>query len=181
MPSDIQQKGSKMKVQDLFKLAMKRGLPDLITNDDMQGTIINVGAGDSFIEGATNIDKPKWSWPESNHLPCHNETVKTIHAYHFLEHLSGEDAITMLLEFQRVLKPGGTINFLVPYYNSSMQAQDLTHKSFWNETTFQTLFRNKYYDPNGLTHSWKLSVHFQVIIGIVERNLALMGQLVKGE
>ena len=170
-----------MKIQELFKLSMKRALPELLTNDEMEGVILNVGAGNSVIPGATNIDKPKWSWPDSGKLPCFDGTVKTIHAYHFLEHLSGEDAITMLLEFQRVLKVGGIINFVVPYYNSSMQAHDLTHKSFWNEDTFKTLFSCEYYDPNGLTKEWKLEVHFQVIIGIVERNMALMGQLVKGE
>jgi hypothetical protein len=140
-----------MTVQELFALAMKRGLPELITNDNEKGIVINVGAGNSVIPGAKNFDKPNWSWPESKFLPCFDESAKVIHAYHFLEHLSGEDAITMLMEFQRVLIPGGVVNFLVPYYNSSMQAQDLTHKSFWNETTFQTLFRNKYYDPNGMT------------------------------
>lgn len=171
-----------MNIQELFKLAMKRDLPELLeTPSHLVYPHLNMGAGKSVIPGAINIDKPEWEWPKSERLPVEDECIGLIHAYHFLEHLSGEDAITMLLEFQRVLKPGGIINFVVPYYNSSMQAHDLTHKSFWNEDTFQTLFRCEYYDPNGLTQQWKLRVHFQVIIGIVERNMALMGQLVKGE
>jgi hypothetical protein len=32
-----------------------------------------------------------------------------------------------------------------------------------------------------MTKGWLLRVNFQVIIGVVERNLALMGQLVKGQ
>jgi ubiquinone/menaquinone biosynthesis C-methylase UbiE len=167
-----------MTLQELFKLAMKRDIEELL-EPPSRGFALNIGAGKSIIKGAYNIDKPEWQWPESAYLPYEDNTVRLIHAYHFLEHLSGEDAITMLLEFQRVLMPGGIINFLVPYYSSSMQAQDLTHKSSWNETTFKTLFSNKYYDPNGRTHEWKLKVHVCVIIGIVERNLALLGQLVK--
>jgi hypothetical protein len=99
-----------------------------------------------------------------------------IHAYHFMEHLEGVHVILFLREAERVLIEGGIVNYCVPYYSSGLQAQDLTHKSFWNEDTFKNLFDNTYYNPAG---DWLLKVHFQIIVGVVERNLALIGQLVK--
>ena len=80
-------------------------------------------------------------------------------------------------EAERVLKTGGYINIVVPYYASSLQASCLDHKSSFNERTWSNTFEQYSYD-NG-TDDWKLKVHLNLIIGIEERNLALMTQLVK--
>jgi hypothetical protein len=100
-----------------------------------------------------------------------------LHCYHFLEHLTGADAISFLREAERVMVPNKSVlNFAIPFYNSSGMAQDLTHRSFWCETTFDNLFKNKWYSPAG---EWKLDVHAIMIMGVVERNLALIGQLIR--
>lgn len=163
-----------MKVQDLFELGMKRELPDLLAFD---GPEFDIGSsGKHKVEGAISLGYPDWFWPIDK-IPAANSTVATIHCYHFLEHLSGVDAIAFLREAERVMIPGASVlNFVVPYFSSPLQAQDLTHKSVWCEDTFKTLFNNPYYDPAG---KWKLALHFQMIAGIVNRNLALMGQIVR--
>lgn len=170
-----------LSIQKLFKWGMDRDIPELLPlNGDGDEPFVgfDLGAsGSKTMFGCTALGLPNWCFPNHD-IPAGKGTVDVIHAYHFLEHLNGAEAIALLRNCEHVLKIGGIINICVPYYSSGLQAQDLTHKSVWCETTFQTLFNNSYYDPAG---SWKLRVHAQFIMGIVERNLALFVQLVKGE
>ena len=164
-----------MDIQEFFKIGLARDIPQLLQKPS--GAFVGVDIGASGIKKTLPIalGLPSWSFPRDA-LPYGDELVDVIHAFHFLEHLTGADAIAMLREVERVLKPGAHINIVVPYYNSSMQAHDLTHKSCYNESTFDNLFGQQYYDMAG---PWKLSVHAQFIMGIVERNMALFVQLVK--
>jgi hypothetical protein len=172
-----------LSIQQLFKQGMDRDIPDLKFIPDAvvpagDWLAFDLGAsGEKVMEGCEGLGLPDWFFPRDP-IPANDGSVHLIHAYHFLEHLPGEDAIKLLRDVERVLVPGGIMNICVPYYSSSMQAQDLTHKSVWCETTFQTLFNNGYYDPAG-PQPWRLKVHAQFIMGIVERNLALFVQLVK--
>lgn len=166
----------KMSVQGLFKLGMKRDLPHLIYDPYWKGKVFDVGSSGTWkVPGAIALGLPDWSFPRDK-IPADDESVSIIHAYHFLEHLNGDDAIAFLREAERVLQSGCVLNYCVPYYNSNLMAQDLTHRSAWCEDTLKNLFNCVGYDPAG---SWKLRIHFQMIAGIVERNLCLIGQLVK--
>jgi hypothetical protein len=161
-------------LQELFWWGMMREVPPLL--QPPAGLAFDVGAsGLKKAPGAVALGLPEWSWPRDR-IPAEDSTVAVIHAYHFMEHLSGEDAIAMLREFERVLVPGGVVNFCIPYYNSNLWAHDLTHKSQWCEDSFTNLFKNDYYDPAG---AWKLRQHFCVIMGVVERNTVIIGQLTK--
>lgn len=167
-----------MDIQGFFENAMAREIPPLIPLPPISLSVLGFDLGASGIKrmaGCIPLGLPDWRWPRDR-IPAEDGTVDVVHAYHFLEHLSGEDAISLLREIERVIRPGAPINICVPYYNSSMQAHDLTHKSFWNEATFSNLFNNPMYDPAG---PWKLKVHALFIMGIVERNMALLAQLVK--
>ena len=159
-------------IQSVFKLGMKRDLPEIL--DVNGGLVLNLGPGESHIEGTVGLEYPDWD-ANKMPIPYDDESVDAIHAYHFLEHV--DNPILMLHEIQRVLKPGGVLQFCVPYYNAQCQAQDLTHKSVWCETTFQNLFSNEYYSKD--REGWKLKVGFILICGIVERNICLIGQLIK--
>ncbi len=159
-----------MNFQELFFMGMKRELPNLI---HPIGLRINLGSGHSELSGFVNLDLPVWD-ANVNPIPYANETVRTVFAFHFLEHV--EDPIKMLREIERVLEPGGVASIVVPYYNSQMAAHDLYHKSVWCEDTWKNLF-GKPYDRGEAP--WKLRVHFNLICGVVERNLCLMTQLEK--
>lgn len=163
-----------MTFQELFGLGMKRFLPDLITCD---GPAFDVGASGKYVApGAVGIGAPDWTWPRDP-IPASDDTVATIHCYHFLEHLSGDDAIAFMREVERVLIPDrGVMNFSIPYYASTLAVQNLQHRSFWCEESFRNLFEDKTYHHSG---DWKLSVHFMLIAGVVERNLAVVGQIIK--
>ena len=111
-------------------------------------------------------------------IPFRDETIDTVFAFHFLEHFAGKRTIELLREIERCLKVGGTANIVVPYYRSNMAFHDLDHKCFFTEDTFKTLFSTPYYDKNRET-VWKLEINVNIIIGVAERNLCLMTQLVK--
>jgi len=170
--------GPYMEFQELFKLGMKRNIPAIIKYTD--GKVINLGSspGDVWrIPGADALGKPDWRFP-AKPLPYDDASITTIHCYHFLEHLWGPDAISMLRECERVMVPNRSVlNFCMPYYNSNLQAECLDHKSIWNENTFRNLFENSGFDIAG---DWKLKTHFILIAGVVERNLCVIGQIVRG-
>jgi len=166
-----------LRFEHLFHMGMDRGLPELLS----PAPGLSIGLGES--PDATkrhgrdlSLGLPDWEWPRDR-IPVEDETVGIVHAYHFFEHLSGEDAIEMLFEIDRVLVMGGVLQFCIPWGKSELAIQDLTHKSLWSESSFRNLF-NTYYDPK-LGRELRLRQHYLVIAGIVERNLALLGQLVK--
>ncbi len=72
------------------------------------------------------------------------------------------------------------MNIVVPHRLSQMAYHDLDHKSFWCEETLKNLFTTTYYLKNR-EQRWRFRIGTNVIIGIVERNLALMTQLIKTE
>lgn len=152
---------------------MDRTIPQL-QHFPEEGLILNIGAGKKHVAGSIPLDFPEWD-ADYQRIPYNDEVVAGIHCYHFLEHCARPVAV--LLEFQRVLRVGGCANIVVPYYNSSMQAQDLDHKARYCETTWKTLFTNPYYDKNRV--DWKFAVGTNVIMGVVERNLCLVTQLIK--
>lgn len=158
----------------LFKLAMKRNIPYIVDIDS--GLHLNLGAGETAIGNAFNLDYPKWD-ADSDPIPYGDNSVSLIHAYHFLEHC--ENPVKVLQECQRVLVPRGCMNICVPYYSAAINAQDLDHKHSFTEETWKTLFKNQYYDKNQVI--WKFEVGFNLICGVVERNLCLLTQLIKME
>lgn len=161
-------------LNQIFALGMARTIKEIRPWDE-SGVVINLGAGKKHIIGAKSYDLPDWD-ADVDDIPEEDNSVDCIHAYHFLEHVA--NPIAMLQEFQRVLKVGGVANIVVPYYTSQMQATDLTHKARFCEETWRNTFQNEYYDSE-FTNTWMLTVNVNVIMGIVERNLCLVTQLVK--
>lgn len=166
-----------MNFERLFKMGLDRELPGLL--EAPPG--LSIGLGENWSGKGYGDDQrlglPNWHCRDK--IPAEDETVGIIHAYHFLEHLSGEEVIALLYEIQRVLVNDGILQFCIPWAKAEIAFQDLTHKSFWTESSFRMLMRNPYYEPIPGAPKWKLHQHYLVIAGIVERNLCLLGQLVK--
>lgn len=163
-----------MNIQEIIKYGLDRDIEE--PAEFPNGMLLNVGAGNKVIPNLISIDYPEWD-ADTDSIPYPADYFAGIHCYHFLEHV--RHPIKVLQEFQRVLIPGGIVNILVPYYTSQMQHHDLDHKNFFCEETWRVLFGNPYYDKNKIV--WELKVHFNLIVGIVERNLSLFTQLIKGE
>jgi len=169
-------------IQDLFLWGMDRVVPQLLTPP--KGVQINLGPGNvKNIPNTVGVGRLhelkteiEWEFPEP--IPFEDGTVSAVHAYHFMEHFSGEDCLKILREMQRVLIPGGVAFICTPYPDTPGYWRALDHKSAWCEETWNWVFENPYYD-GGAEVPWELRLHACFIMGIVERNRALFSQLIK--
>lgn len=157
---------------ELMGLGMKRGVAEFAWPE---GYWLNLGAGRAPIPGSVSLDLPEWNG-ETDDIPEGDESVDAITAFHFFEHFTGPQAIRLLRECERVLRPGGTLTIVVPLAGTLLSFQDLDHKSFWTPDTFRLLFESETYDKHGM---WRYRIHSVFIAGVVERNLAVFAQLVK--
>lgn len=161
-------------MKEFFEIGLDREIGVFKTVTCHNQINLNLGAGNKEIPNTVPLDLPVWN-ADTDIIPYESESISIIYAYHFLEHVI--DPIALLKECQRVLKPGGLINIVVPYYSSQLQAMDLDHKHSFSEKTWCTLFDNKYYSK--YDYDWKFQINFNVIFGIVERNICLFTQLEK--
>jgi ubiquinone/menaquinone biosynthesis C-methylase UbiE len=162
-------------VQQFFAVGMKRTLPQLPQPPD--GHQLDLGCGKNPVPGAFGLDYPLWDGSKDP-IPRPDDSVAAVYAMHFLEHLTGEQAIKMLREIERVLKPGGVLYICVPHRMAALAYEDLDHKSYWSEETLRVLFRNDYYTKHR-NRPWRLDVVFNMIGGVNERNIAVFMALVK--
>lgn len=164
-----------MDIISVFEQGMARQVPRMV--GFLDAPVLNIGCGNKEIPGTTGLDLPGWD-ADKDRIPFLDNYCGGIIAYHFLEHCA--DPIRVLREFERVLKPGAPANIVVPYYNSFLQAQDLTHKHAFNEETWRNLFKNHYYTPDKVCLGpWRFEIGTNLIMGVVERNLCLLTQLIK--
>jgi ubiquinone/menaquinone biosynthesis C-methylase UbiE len=75
-----------------------------------------------------------------------DDCVDTIYSYHFIEHI--KDLNKLLTELERVIKPGGIIDLVVPHFSNPYFYSDPTHKNFFGLYTFcyfssSSLFKRK--------------------------------------
>lgn len=116
---------------------------------------LNLACGQTRIEGYFGIDiKPgdtvdavmdleQFPWD------IESESAEDIICSHYVEHTV--DLIKFMEEVYRILKPGGKIKVIAPYYNNMRAWQDPTHKRAISEATF--LYFNKgWRDTNKLDH-----------------------------
>ena len=156
-----------MNFQDFFKLGMKRDIPLLLPN---QGLQLDLGGGNNPVPDALIIDITEgMDLNVDATLPFEDEQFDVVHAYHFLEHL--DTPVHVMAEVQRILKPGGHFNIVVPYYNSQLQHSCFEHKSWFSEESWEQLFQK---NCNKFGYQWKFEIGFNVICGVVEKNMCLM-------
>ena len=60
--------------------------------------------------------------------PFKDQSVDAIFSSHFVEHLDGIERMKFFDECYRILKPGGVMRLMHPYYKSVRAVQDPTHK-----------------------------------------------------
>ena len=99
---------------------------------------------DLYAPGALQVDlRQPWPWDDN--------AVDELHCSHFIEHLTGEEQIHLMNEAHRVLKPGGKLTIITPWWNSVRYHQDPTHKKAFTDTS--GLYYNKQWrEANKLTH-----------------------------
>jgi len=89
------------------------------------------------------VDLEQFPWP------IESDSAEDIVCNHYIEHTS--DLIKFMDEVYRILKPGGRIKVVAPYYTSVRCWQDPTHKHAISEATF--FYYNKgWREANKLDH-----------------------------
>ena len=88
-----------------------------------------------------DLETYPWPFPDSH--------VDEVFCSHFIEHIV--DLIPFINELWRVMKPGGVVQFVAPYYTSVWASQDPTHKRFISEQTF-AYFDKEWREANRLGH-----------------------------
>src|SRR5258708_1840978 len=165
-------------IQQFVKNGLDREVPELLTAPNPSTPTLELGPGKrKKINTTLKLGLPDWD-ARKDEIPYDDETIGEVHAYQFMEHLSGKVAVKVLREIERVLVVGGVANLVMPYAGSQHATQALDHKSQWTEETWHWLFGNEYYDDHEGV-GWLLEVHACFIFGVVYRNLDLFTQLVK--
>ena len=67
-------------------------------------------------------------------------SVHQVYSSHFLEHVADIDGF--LRELERIVKPGGDLDLVVPHFSNPYYYSDYTHRSFFGLYTFSYLTSN---------------------------------------
>jgi SAM-dependent methyltransferase len=124
----------------------------LIKNAEKGQTRINLGCGTHYKKGyincdiSPNIKKDKYVDLEK-HLPFKDNYADTIIIISVIEHIN--NAVGLLKEVHRVLKPEGILIITMPHFTNCYQFADLTQKHFASYQTFKLICSNHFYAGMG--------------------------------
>jgi len=119
---------------------------------------LDLACGDNKREGFLGIDKYKTPSTDfeldltTTNWPIEDNSVDELNCSHFFEHLHGHQRGAFMDECYRILKPGGKLFIIVPYWSSSRAVQDFTHqRPPVCEASF-CYFSKPWREANKLTH-----------------------------
>lgn len=135
------------------------------------GLHLNLGSGLRPKKGYVNIDNRKEVNPDLvcdviEGLPFDDNSVDSVRAHDFLEHIPIGKTIQVITEIWRVLKPGGLFVSLTPDAESGQGAfQDPTHVSFWVENSWLYFSEPSYRELYGTKANFKIKAIDRVETG----------------
>lgn len=92
--------------------------PFSVQRSDEWSARIHLGCGSNILPGWTNIDLDGppdiIKWDLRKPLPIPSESVDFIFNEHFIEHVTRQEALLLLDDCRRVLKPGGVLRISTP-------------------------------------------------------------------
>ena len=122
---------------------------------------INLGCGKDIKEGWINVDAIPLEGIDIVHnlnefpYPFDDNSADYILMKHTLEHL--DDVVGVMEECHRILKPGGKIEIIVPYYKHEGAFEDPTHKHFFTEHSMD------YFIAGSNREDWYTDKKFELI------------------
>lgn len=88
-------------------------------------------------------------------------SVDEVHAYHFIEHV--EDINKLMSEMSRVIKEGGTVEFVAPHFTNPYFYSDPTHRRFFGLYTFCYLSFGSFFKRQVPTYQKELSFKIEAV------------------
>lgn len=130
---------------------------------------LNLGCGNYRMEGFVNVDlednwcknKPDVSHDISTPLPFEDESADEIHAYHVFEHFFRYDSDAILMDWVRVLKPGGKLVLELPCLDKIInifQHVIKTGQELPENLTLWGLYGDPKYANPVMVHKWCYSM-----------------------
>lgn len=110
---------------------------------------LNIGAGPTVIDGWTAIDRKFGT--EAYPLDYADNSVDEMRVSHLLEHFSFKEAKGALIEWSRVLKPGGRIRISVPDFERMSTADEMWPFYLMGGQTDENDFHKSVYNVQRLT------------------------------
>ena len=108
--------------------------------------ILDLGCGKNKRPGAIGVDHNTRLDGDVNHdlnvfpYPFDSDSIDQIYIDNCIEHL--DSPLNVMEEMHRILKCGGGLKVIVPYFRSPSAFHDPTHKTFYTVESFS------YYDPS---------------------------------
>ena len=108
--------------------------------------ILDLGCGNKKREGTIGVDYNDRTAADIVHnlnsfpYPFDDESIDEIYLDNTLEHL--DDVMRVMEEVYRIVKPGGKVKIIVPYFRSLYAFTDPTHKQYFAVLSFA------YFDPD---------------------------------
>ena len=130
---------------------------------------LNLGCGPKHLQGFTNVDlaanwsgkRPDVEADATKTLPFPENYADEIHAYHFLEHIWRWKVDTVLMDWLRVLKPGGLLVLELPCLDKIIAAFSYYQQNkepIEERLTLWGLYGDPHYKSEEMTHKWCWSV-----------------------
>jgi len=100
---------------------------------------LNLGSGNSYVEGETNIDLYAARVDVRHDLnvlpyPFEGDTFDEIRCMNIIEHL--DDPVAVMQELHRIGRNGCILTIRVPHFRSASVAEDITHRRGFAWRTF---------------------------------------------
>lgn len=175
----------------IFDIAMRRPralwlpieIPHTVRPESRANRYLHFGGENKIIDGYREINYPEWDAEKFQPFPLDSGTVESVICIHTVDHLSSTAVQFWLKDMERLLHPGGVITIVVPHFMSTLAHECIEHKTQYGLKTFKNIlgggndvsvdFRDE--------GDWRrrLSVGYNMVMGVEERNLVLVTQLVK--
>ena len=108
--------------------------------------VLDLGCGKKKRHGTIGVDFNASTNPDIVHnlnefpYPFNTASIDKVIMDNTLEHL--QDLISVMEEIYRIVKPGGSVKIITPYFRSVWASADPTHLHFFSTISFT------FYDPN---------------------------------
>lgn len=134
---------------------------------------LHLGCGKrNFGEDWVHVDleeHPHVTWHDVTHLPYEDNSCDVLYSSHLLEYFDREEAATVLKEWYRVLKKGGTLRVAVPdfeaicnLYKTGYSLDKFLGPLYGKMGEIPYIFHKTIYDLRSLTHTLKKAGFYDV-------------------